>query len=130
MFGAAAAAYRTTDFFADLLARDDSAVFVADAGGVVGIAHGLMRSAPELPIFVQQRWGVLDSLVVDPTWHRRGVGRLLAQSVEEWALSQGAQWVELSVYGFNVEARRFYEALGYLPLRTTLRKGCSGASRP
>src|ERR1700722_1779291 len=59
---------RSEDYFADLLKREDSAVFVADAGHLVGVAVGLMRTAPEFPVFIQQRWGVLDGLVVDPGW--------------------------------------------------------------
>jgi GNAT superfamily N-acetyltransferase len=46
----------------------------------------------------------------------------LARAIEAWALGQGAAWVEASVYDFNAEARRFYAALGYLPLRTIVRK--------
>jgi GNAT superfamily N-acetyltransferase len=113
---------RSPEFFRDTLSREDSGVFVADAGGIIGLAHGLLRTAPDLPLFVPQRWGVLDSLVVDPGWRRRGAGRLLAQAIERWALGQGAAWVEVSVYDFNDDARGFYEALGYLPLRAVLRK--------
>jgi diamine N-acetyltransferase len=120
---------RSEAYFANLLNREDSAVFVADAGRVVGIAFGLLRSAPELSVFRRQRWGVLDELVVDPTWRRRGIGKRLTHALEEWALESGAAWTELNVYEFNTEARRFYEALGYLPLSTKLRKpGRSGAA--
>ena len=108
--------------FAELLQRE--AVFVADAGTLVGVVVGLMRAAPALPLFVQQRWGVLDALVVDPAWRRRGVGVSLVRAVEVWARELGAPWVELNVYEFNAEARRFYEALGYLPLSTKLQKPC------
>jgi hypothetical protein len=59
MFKAPASVPRTAELFAELLNRDDSAFFVADANGIVGIARGLMRSAPELPIFVPQRWGLV-----------------------------------------------------------------------
>ena len=70
---------RSEAYFADLVKREDSAVFVADAGHLVGVAVGLMRAAPELPVYIQQRWGVLDSLVVDPAWRRRGIGKLLRE---------------------------------------------------
>jgi GNAT superfamily N-acetyltransferase len=114
--------------FAAALRRRDSALLVAEAGSVVGVARGLMRSAPELQIFVPQRWGVVDSLVVAPAWRRRGVGTLLAKAVEEWAFGEGASWVEVSVYAFNGEARQFYEDLGFSPLRTVARKPRPGAA--
>jgi diamine N-acetyltransferase len=119
---------RSEAYFSALIDREDSAVFVADAGQIVGIAFGLLRSAPEFPVFRQQRWGVLDGLVVDPTWRRRGIGKRLTHAVEEWAFASGAPWIELNVYEFNTEARQFYEALGYLPFSTKLRKpGSAGA---
>ena len=127
MFKAPDVPPRSQPFFVDLLNRDDSVVFVADAAHLVGVALGFMRTAPEFPVFVRQRWGVLDNLVVDIAWRRRGIGKLLALSVEEWALSLGAPWVELNVYEFSIEARRFYESLGYLPLATRLRKPCPKA---
>jgi GNAT superfamily N-acetyltransferase len=122
MFKTPDAQPRSEAYFSELLSRDDSAVFVADAGQVVGIAFGFLRSAPDFPVFRPQRWGVLDGLVVDPTWRRRGIGQRLMHAVEQWALESGAPWVELNVYEFNTEARRFYEALGYLPFSTKLRK--------
>ena len=113
---------RTAEYFGEVLSRADSAFFVAEADGIIGIAHGRMRSAPDVPVFLPQRWGLLDSLVVASAWRRRGVGKLLADAFEAWALGEGAAWVEASVYEFNGKARRFYAALGYLPLRTTVRK--------
>jgi hypothetical protein len=44
-----------------------------------------------------------------------------------WTLEAGAAWVELNVYEFNQDARHFYEALGYLPLSTKLRRTPLGA---
>jgi GNAT superfamily N-acetyltransferase len=128
MFRAPDVPPRSDAYFAELLSRDDSAVFVADAGQIVGVAFGLLRAAPDLPIFHQQRWGVLDGLVVEPAWRRRGIGKLLTYAVEKWATDLGVPWVELNVYQFNVEARQFYEALGYLPYSTKLRKPSPGAA--
>jgi GNAT superfamily N-acetyltransferase len=113
---------RSVAFFAELVNRADSMVLVADAGHIVGVAVGRMRATPESPVFMEQRWGVLDGLVVDPAWRRRGIGRLLARSVEAWAIESGAPWLEVNVYDVNDEARRFYEVLGYGPLSTKLQK--------
>src|SRR5262245_56511423 len=66
MFAVPSGRARSETHFAELLKRDDSTVVVADPGEVVGVAVGVMRAAPELPVFIQQRWGVLDALVVDP----------------------------------------------------------------
>jgi GNAT superfamily N-acetyltransferase len=117
---------RSQRFFNELLTNPDSALFVADAGPIVGLAHGEMRSAPDLPTFIKQRWGVVDDLVVDPAWRRRGIGRGLAHTIEHWALELGASWIELNVYGFNEEAAAFYRSLGYLPLSSKLRKPRDG----
>jgi ribosomal protein S18 acetylase RimI-like enzyme len=122
MFKEPSSPARSEDHFANSLRSEDSAVFVADAGHLVGIATGSLRTAPALPVFIQQRWGVLDGLVVDPAWRRRGIGKLLVRAVETWAIASGAPWVELNVYEVNAEARRFYEALGYLPLSAKLHK--------
>jgi len=116
---------RPRAYLESLLGRDDAVVYVADAigaDGLVGVAFGLMRAMPAFPVFVQQRYGVLDGLVVDDAWRRRGIGKQLVQAVESWALDLGAQWLEMNVYEFNVEARRFYDALGYGALSTKLSK--------
>ena len=122
MFRAPEVQPRSDAYFVDLLGRDDSVIFVADADQIVGVAFGLLRAAPNLPNFHQQRWGVLDGLVVEPAWRRRGIGKRLTHAVEKWAAGLGAPWVELNVYEFNTEARQFYEALGYLPCSRKLRK--------
>jgi ribosomal protein S18 acetylase RimI-like enzyme len=125
MFKAPLEQPRSEAYFAELLDRDDSAVFVADAGQVVGVAFGLLRATPDFPVFQPQRLGILDGLVVDPSWRRRAIGKRLTRAVEEWAIESGASWIELNVYEFNDAARRFYESLGYVPLSTKLRKAGS-----
>jgi ribosomal protein S18 acetylase RimI-like enzyme len=114
---------RSKDFFAGLLSDEDSTVLVAEArDGLVGVATAVMRSAPNFAVFVSQRWGVLDNLAVLDAWRRRGVGTSLTRQAERWVNGRGAKWIELGVYEFNAAARSFYQALGYLPVTTKLRK--------
>ena len=126
MFRKPSAEPRPNDFFEKQLTHDDSTLLVADAGGhLVGVAAALMRGAPEFAVFVTQRWGVLDNIAVSPSWRRRGVGTALIRGAEGWARARGANWVELGVYEFNDDARRFYQALGYAAVLTKFRKPLS-----
>lgn len=113
---------RSVEFFASQIAGPKSTVLVAEAETIIGVAIGFLRAAPEFGVFVPQQWAVLDAIGVSAAWRRHGVGRALALAFEAWAFARDAQWLELGVYEFNVEARRFYEQLGYLPLSTKLRK--------
>ncbi|MEP7052018.1 MAG: GNAT family N-acetyltransferase [Pseudomonadota bacterium] len=122
MFRAPLSEPRSREFFDNQLRAADSTLLVADAGGIVGLAAVILRSAPEMSIFVPQRWGVLDNIAVARAWRRRGVGRALTIAAEAWGLTRGAQWLELVVYDFNTDARAFYEALGYGPATLKLRK--------
>lgn len=114
---------RSRELFEALLTGDDSTVLVAESGStLVGVATVIVRDAPPSAMFVTQRWGVLDNIAVLDSWRRRGVGTSLTREAERWAKNRGANWLELGVYEFNDDARAFYQALGYLPVSTKLRK--------
>lgn len=100
-----------------------AAVLVADEGGSV-IGHIIMevREPPPFPVFKRQRVGVIDDLAVLHTHRRRGIGTQLLRAGEAWLIDAGANVLELNVYAFNVEARAFYEAVGYAPLLTRMQK--------
>jgi diamine N-acetyltransferase len=122
LFQAPSGEPRSLELFNKLRLGPDTAVFVADAGSIVGFATALMRTSPDFAIFIPQKWGVLDNIAVSKSWRRRGVGTALTREAERWAHTQGAKWIELMVYDFNDAARRFYEVLGYSPMLTKLRK--------
>jgi GNAT superfamily N-acetyltransferase len=128
LFTAPAPESRSQAFFDGLVTGPESALFVADGGYLVGLAHGVVRAAPDSPVFVKQRWGVIDGVVVDPGWRRRGIGRALSSAIEQWALNLGASWVELNVYEFNKEAAEFYRSLGYARLSSKMRKPKAGSA--
>jgi GNAT superfamily N-acetyltransferase len=69
-----------------------------------------------VPILVPRRYAVIDNIIVRAERRGHGIGLALMEAAETWALSLGAEMVELTVYLFNRRAIRFYEELGYSTL--------------
>ena len=95
---------------------------VVDAGEVVGYlwigpADGDDPAA----------WWVWD-VVVDQGRRGQGLGRAAMVLAEDYATSHGARTLGLSVFGFNVAARRLYESLGYdtTSVKMSKRLGATG----
>ena len=63
--------------------------------------------------FTEETHAHLGILMVAQHAARRGVGRALVEAVETWALEQRFRFLTLNVFARNVEARRFYEHLGF-----------------
>ena len=111
---------RTEEFVSSIISDEHAALFVAERDGqIVGLVHIFIREAPDIPLMVPRRYGVIDNLAVAKPFRRSGVGRSLIEKAHQWALQQGITQVELGVWEFNKGAMAFYERLGYA---TTSRK--------
>ena len=105
---------RSQDHLLEVIHGPDTAFLIAEDGGdVLGLVHLAVRSAPELPMFVQRRFVAVENFVVAKRAQRRGVGRALMTAADAWARNHGAIGMELTVYEANEEAFAFYRALGY-----------------
>jgi len=60
----------------------------------------------------------VEELMVSESCRKRGVGKALMRSVEEWAGGQGCPLIALATR----RAAEFYEAIGYQPSATYYRK--------
>jgi ribosomal protein S18 acetylase RimI-like enzyme len=108
------AAAREQDYYSALIEDENTALLVAEAGGnLVGFVHAVVRDPPALPVFVPRRYAIVDGIVVKSGTQNRGIGRILMDKMQEWAIARGATSVELNVYEFNRAAISFYERLGY-----------------
>ncbi len=47
-----------------------------------------------------------------------GIAHALYQGLEDWAVAHDSTWMRLGVVQGNVRAERFWQSLGYVPLRT------------
>lgn len=95
----------------------DNAVFnVVDDVAVVGYLWVGTDSSED-----QRSWWVWD-IVVDAEHRGKGMGRATMKLAEEYARSQGAHTLGLSVFGFNHAARGLYESMGYETVTTKMKK--------
>lgn len=93
----------------------DRAVFVATLDGtVVGWADAALERHLQAPDTV-----VLGGLVVDENQRGLGIGKLLCQAVEQWAISLGIALVRVRSQIKREDAHRFYLRDGYQHVKTS-----------
>jgi GNAT superfamily N-acetyltransferase len=101
---------------AALAGRDDHGLLVATVDGewVVGWIHVCSAMLIEIDPLAEV-WG----LVVDAEERGRGVGRLLMEAAERWAIARGHRVLRLRSRVQREGAHRFYERLGYRIAKTS-----------
>lgn len=117
---------RPESYFQEMLEDGETEVLLAEGVGCVGLAKVVMRWTPNFPLYVRQRYAVIDELVVRSEKRRAGVGRELCEACESWARKQGARWVQLDVFSFNEGAVSFYGECGYEPVQVRMQKKLMG----
>ena len=67
---------------------------------------------------------ILEALYVENEFRNLGIGKKLLKSFEDWAQKTYANdyAIEITYINSNENARKFYEKMGYSPVKTTLRK--------
>jgi ribosomal protein S18 acetylase RimI-like enzyme len=114
LFQKPSGAAREQDYYLELLADENVALLVAEVNErLVGFVHAIVRDTPAMPIFVPRRYAMVDGIVVRSGFQKYGIGRILMDKIQEWAITTGATSIELNVYEFNTSAISFYERLGY-----------------
>jgi predicted N-acetyltransferase YhbS len=95
---------------AELSAAPATDVVVAESGGqVIGlIAITTRRQFQRAATLI-----TIDTLVVDEQYRSQGVGEQLVRAAFDTATQEGAQAVEVVSHLRRVDARRFYERLGF-----------------
>jgi GNAT superfamily N-acetyltransferase len=84
------------------------AAVAEEAGAVCGLVHAYERPALEKAYEV-----IVQSLVVDRSARRTGVGKELMAAAEAWARTTAAERIVLYTRVDRDDARSFYERIGY-----------------
>ena len=115
----------TTKYDADelrkLLASPENRIFVCEEKNrLLGYAMCELQVTEETRLLQPLKTLYIDDICVDETARRKHVGQMLFDRVKQEATALSCGRITLNVWELNPGARRFYEALGLLPLKTTM----------
>lgn len=112
-FRAPSPPFRTREFLLGRLNEENVHLFLAKTTRVVGFILVTLFDSPPIPIFVPQKRASISDIYIAPDARREGVAKGLMRCAEDWAKSQGAVGMDLTVYDFNVGARKLFQDMGY-----------------
>lgn len=106
------------DGYAELLAKPERLVLVADAGGqIVGHLTGVLAEPSAVrPV----RIATLSSLYVRPEYRSQHVGANFVAKFREWAKERQADRIAVTAFAANDAAIGFYERQGFASYTMTL----------
>lgn len=100
-----------------IIGNEDTPVFVADDGEVVGYAFCILQQYKNHNIFTDIKTLYIDDLCVNKNVRGEGIGKKLYDYVLEYAKEKGCYNVTLNVWSENESAMRFYEKCGLKPMK-------------
>ena len=77
----------------------------------VGFAIAEINSYP--PIFQQETFGIVDTMVVSADFRRKGIGEMILSRIFEWFESSTIHRIELSVAALNQVGYSFWRKHGF-----------------
>ena len=103
------------DQFKEMVENEDMITILAEEKEkVVGICMISMRART---CMVKRRTAYMEDLCVDETCRGKGIGKKLFLYAKDQAIKMGAERLDLMVWDFNENARKFYESMGMKPQR-------------
>lgn len=112
--------------FLERLSRRDHLLLVAREGGPpIGMVTASLQASP---VFRLRPRAIIENLIVQPEYRRRGVAQALVDAAAAWCAERRVVYTELMVAVDNEPARLFWEQRGFAPimLRLQRRGGESG----
>jgi len=105
-----AAAFRSS------IETSSSLWLIAEEGRACGYLSADFREIPESWCHIRHQVCYIAAIAVDPAFRRKGIARALLSRLKAEAAARGVQRIELSVFAFNVEAKKAFEGLGFRTL--------------
>ena len=103
------------DQFKEMVENEDMITILAEENDkVIGICMVSMRTRT---CMVKRRTAYMEDLCVDEACRGKGIGKKLFSYAKDQAVKMDAERLDLMVWDFNENARKFYESMGMKPQR-------------
>lgn len=90
------------------------AILAEEKSVIIGLCIGTLRKKSGM---VEMRTMYIEDLIVDRNFRGKGIASQLYEEMEERGRNTGAKRLDLMVWEFNSDAKRFYEKQGMRPQR-------------
>lgn len=101
--------YSQEEFEQKVEDKETISILAEENGTVLGICFAAMRNRT---CMVNRRSAFMNDLCVAEEARRQGIARQLFLAAEDKARELGAERLDLTVWGFNETALKFYQSLG------------------
>ena len=107
-----------------LLKDDTKPIFVAtdENNNILGHCFCVFREVKNDKSLCDRKVLYIDDLCVDKNIRNSGIGKKLYEYVLNFAKENNFTSITLDVWNFNENALKFYEKIGFLPLKTLMEK--------
>lgn len=96
----------------ELIQSDDAQVLVTLHNGRV-VAYSISTIQKHPPIYLDDTYGFISDLAVDPAYQRKGIGETMLRRMFEWFASRNIKRVELRVAAKNQIGYTFWKKHGF-----------------
>lgn len=118
---------QSVDAFGAILKAPDNLVLLAEDVEPVGYLYAQFQNRPASWVHLASQVLYIQHMVIAPKFRRQGVGTLLLSGAMESACNKGISRVELDVWTFNSEAKRFYAKHGFEVFNERMQLSINGA---
>ncbi len=113
----------TKEYYMSIITSADSKLLLAkDGERVVWCALAFIKKASDIPVLKPRIWVDIDTIVVQETYKKKWIGKILLQKVEDRAKENAISDIELNVRDFNQWAIKFYEKSWFTTYSHKMRK--------
>jgi GNAT superfamily N-acetyltransferase len=96
--------------------EDAEAIVAESETGIMGLLTLEKTDYPSYPMYKRHAHAMLNTLVVDESSRRQGVGGILLKAAQDWARKRGVRFLQTNLWYANVAAKNFYTKHGFKTL--------------